>query len=114
MKHSVLSLAFVTGCLLVAQSARAQPADDCRAKLKNALEELKAQATGRVTYGKLGELQPTHFNLVFDDSLKALNDPKHKISFPDDHRYFIPSVVKRMHEPSCDDYATKTLNAMIN
>lgn len=44
----------------------------------------------------------------------ALDDPKHKIGFPDDHRYFIPSVVKRMHDRSFDDFATKTLNAMIN
>jgi hypothetical protein len=46
--------------------------------------------------------------------LKALADPKHKIRFPKEQREFTEVVVRHMHDRFCDDYATKTLNAMIN
>jgi hypothetical protein len=103
----------VLACLL-AQSAMAQQADDCRSKLRDSLEVLRGRAIARANLGQHADSSPTHFHLVFEDALKAMDDPKHKIDFPDDHRSFIPMVVKGMHDPSCDDYATKTLNAMLN
>lgn len=113
MKRSVWSLAFVSVCWLAAQPAIGQTADEkCRSKLRLALEDLQGDAIRRAAVGK-GDVVGPQPALVYEDALKALDDPHHKIIYRQRLRDFSDLVVKAMHNPSCDDYAIKTLNALI-
>lgn len=81
--------------------------DKCRATLKATLEDLEGSATRRATIGQASSIGVEPL-LVFEEALKALDDPKHKIKYRDRLRDFADGIVKHMHDPACDDYATKT------
>jgi hypothetical protein len=112
MKQSFLGFAFATGYLLAAQPGMAQMTEKkCRSDLKSALDSSQVAAGNPERAGANFFISSN-----YSGALQALNNSNYRVQLGTyeflQKEENIAFVVRRLHDPSCEEYARSALKSL--